>query len=264
MTAAIEASGLSFSYRRAPVFLGFDLRVETGTMTALLGPNGSGKTTFVRLAAGSLRPAAGRVSVFGDDVAKLHPRERARRLAVVPQESHPAFEATVLEMVLLGRFAHLGFLGLESDEDLAIARAALARTDASHLADRSFDALSGGERQRVLLARALAQQSRLLLLDEPTAFLDLQHRLEVHALLVDLVRRDGLTVLVVSHDLNLAARYADRLVLLRCGTIAADGSPEDVLRPESIREVYRVDVEIARDPMTGRPYVVPLRPTPPS
>jgi iron complex transport system ATP-binding protein len=264
MTPAIAASGLAFAYRRAPVFQGFDLRVEPGTMTALLGPNGSGKTTFVRLASGSLRPGAGTVSVFGDDVAKLPPRERARRLAVVPQESHPAFEATVLEMVLLGRFAHLGFLGLESDDDLAIARAALARTDAAHLADRPFDALSGGERQRVLLARALAQQSRLLLLDEPTAFLDLQHRLEVHALLVDLVRRDGLTVLVVSHDLNLAARYADRLVLLRCGTIAADGTPDEVLRPDAIREVYRVDVEIARDPTTGRPFVVPLRPTPPS
>jgi iron complex transport system ATP-binding protein len=262
MTPAIRASGLTFSYRRAPVFRDFDLRVEPGTMTALLGPNGSGKTTFVRLASGSLRPAAGSIAVFGDDVARLTARERARRIAVVPQESHPVFEATVLEMVLLGRFAHLGFLGLESDDDLAIARAALARTDALHLADRPFVALSGGERQRVLLARALAQQARLLLLDEPTAFLDLQHRLEVHALLLDLVRRDGLTVLVVSHDLNLAARYADRLVLLRCGAIAVDGPPEAVLRPDAIRDVYRVEVEIGRDPSTGRPYVVPLSPTP--
>lgn len=260
--SAIVATGLEFAYRRAPVFRGFDLTVAAGTMTALLGPNGSGKTTFVRLTSGVLRPGAGSIAVFGDDVTRLTARERARRIAVVPQESHPAFDATVREMVLLGRFAHLGFLGLESDDDLAIARAALARTDTVHLAERPFRALSGGERQRVLLARALAQQSRLLLLDEPTAFLDLQHRLEVHALLLDLVRRDGLTVLVVSHDLNLAARHADRLVLLSCGAIAADGPPEEVLRPDAIRDVYRVEVEIGRDPSTGRPFIVPLGPVP--
>lgn len=262
MSAALAARRLVFAYREHPVFRGLDLSLEAGRMTALLGPNGSGKTTFVRLASGAARPREGTIEIFGDDLSRLPARERARRIGVVPQETHPVFEATVLETVLYGRFPHLGFLGIESDRDLEVARAALERVDAKHLAARPFRALSGGERQRILLARALAQQPRLLLLDEPTAFLDLQHRLSLHALLQQLVRRDGLTALVVSHDINLAARHADRIVLLRCGEIAADGTPEEVLRPEPIRDVYRVEVEIARDPSTGRPYVVPLRAVP--
>lgn len=260
MSDALSLRAVSFAYRTTPVFRGLDLAVAEASMTALLGPNGSGKTTFVRLACGSRRPDAGSVTLFGDDVARLGSRERARRVAVVPQESPAVFEFTVLETVLLGRFPHLGFFGIESDRDLAIAREALERADVSHLAGRPFRALSGGERKRVLVARALAQRARLLILDEPTAFLDLRHRLELYDLLSRLNRENGLTVVVVSHDLDLAARHCDRLVLLRCGTIAADGTPAEVLAPGPLREVYEVDVDVRTDPATGRPYVVPRRP----
>jgi iron complex transport system ATP-binding protein len=249
---------LDFAYGKTPVLAGLDLSVATGTITGILGPNGSGKTTLVRLASAALRPTAGCIALFGDDLAALPTRERARRVAVVPQETHPVFEFTVEEIVRMGRAPHLGFLGLEGPRDRKIAHEAMECCDVAQLSARSFRALSGGERQRVMLARALTQEARLLLLDEPTAFLDLKHRLAVYALLGKLHRENGLTVVVVSHDINLAARHCDRLVLLRCGAIAADGSPAEVLRPEPIRSVYEVDVEVRTDPSSGRPFVIPL------
>jgi len=257
---ALAIEKLDFAYGRAPVLAGLDLSVAAGTITGILGPNGSGKTTLVRLASAALRPAAGRISVFGSDLSDLPSRERARRVAVVPQETHPVFEFTVEEIVRMGRAPHLGLLGLEAPRDRAIAHEAMERCEVTHVAARSFRALSGGERQRVMLARALAQEARLLLLDEPTAFLDLKHRLAVYTLLGRLHRENGLTVVVVSHDINLAARYCDRLVLLRCGAIAADGTPAQVLRPDPIRSVYEVEVEIGTDPSSGRPFVIPLKP----
>lgn len=257
---ALEFRGVRFAYPRAPVFAGLQITVPRGEWAALLGPNGSGKTTFVRLAAGSVRPAGGAIRLFGKDLATLPARERALQVAVVPQHTNPAFEFTVLQMALLGRSPHQGLLGLESDRDLAIARGALADADVGHLASRPFHAISGGERQRVLLARALAQEAPLLLLDEPTAFLDLRHRLAAYEILGRLVRERGITVVLVSHDVNLAARYCDRLVLLRRGEIAADGPPDRVLRPEPLRAVYDVEVDVRIDPLSGRPYAIARAP----
>jgi iron complex transport system ATP-binding protein len=193
---------LDFAYGAAPILAGLDLTIASGTITGILGPNGSGKTTLVRLASGALSPTAGSIALFGSDVASLPARERARRVAVVPQETHPVFEFTVEEIVRMGRAPHLGLLGLEGPRDRMIAREAMERCEVIPLAARSFRALSGGERQRVMLARALAQEARLLLLDEPTAFLDLKHRLTVYALLGRLHRDKSLTVVVVSHDIN--------------------------------------------------------------
>ena len=258
---ALVMERLSFAYGRTPILAGLDLSVASGTITGILGPNGSGKTTLVRLASAALRPTLGRIALFGSDLATLPTRERARRVAVGPQETHPVFEVTVEEIVRMGRAPHLGLLGVERPRDRKIAREAMERCQVIELAARSFRALSGGERQRVMLARALAQEARLLLLDEPTAFLDLKHRLAVYALLVRLHKENGLTVVVVSHDINLAARFCDRLVLLRCGAIAADGTPVEVLRPDPIRSVYEVDVEVRTDPSSGRPFVIPLAPT---
>ncbi len=257
-TPALAMERLAFAYGRTPILAGLDLSVATGTITGILGPNGSGKTTLVRLASAALRPSAGCITLFGSDLASLPDRERARSVAVVPQETHPIFEFTVEEVVRMGRAPHLGLLGLERPGDLRISREAMERCEVAHVRGRSFRALSGGERQRVMLARALAQEARLLLLDEPTAFLDLKHRLAVYALLGRLHRDSGLTVVVVSHDINLAARHCDRLVLLRCGSIAADGTPAEVLRPEPIRSVYEIDVEVRTDPSSGRPFVIPL------
>jgi iron complex transport system ATP-binding protein len=251
---------LHFGYGKTAVLTNLDLTIASGSITGILGPNGSGKTTLVRLASAALRPATGRIALFGDDLAKLPPRERARRVAVVPQETHPVFEFTVEEIVRMGRAPHLGLLGLEQPRDRRIAYEAMERCEVADLSTRSFRALSGGERQRVMLARALTQGARLLLLDEPTAFLDLRHRLAVYALLGKLHRDSGLSVVVVSHDINLAARHCDRLVLLRRGTIAADGTPAEVLRPDPIRAVYEVEVEVRTDPSSGRPFVIPLSP----
>lgn len=259
-TTALALERVTFGYAKTPVLSRIDLAISSGTIAGILGPNGTGKTTLVRLASAALSPDEGRIALFGEDLAALPPRERARRVAVVPQETHPVFEFTVEEIVRMGRSPHLGLLGVLSPRDRRIARDAMERCEVAELAGRSFRALSGGERQRVLLARALAQEAKLLLLDEPTAFLDLKHRLGVYALLEELHREHGLTVVVVTHDINLAARHCDRLVLLLRGRVAADGSPAEVLRPDPIRSVYEVEVEIATDPSTGRPFVIPLSP----
>jgi iron complex transport system ATP-binding protein len=259
--AALSFRRVSFGYRSARLFESLDLDVATGAMTAVLGPNGAGKTTLVRLGSGSVQPGAGTVHLFEKDLSSLESRARARLVAVVPQENEHAFDFTVRELVLFGRAPHLGLFGIETSRDREIADEAMRSTEVAGLAGRSFGELSGGERRRVVLARALAQEPRLLVLDEPSAFLDLKHRLSSYALLERLCRDRGLTVLVVSHDLNLAARHCDRLVLLRAGTIAADGAPAEVLRPDVLRDVYEVEVEVRSDPVSGRPFVVATRPT---
>ena len=258
--AALTLEQVAFAYGKTPIFTKLDLTIETGTITGILGPNGSGKTTLVRLASAALRPSSGRISVFASELSQLTSRARAQCVAVVPQETHPVFDFTVEDVVRMGRAPHLGLFGLERPRDRKVAHEAMDRCEVTQVAARSFRALSGGERQRVMLARALAQEARLLLLDEPTAFLDLKHRLAVYALLLRLHAENGLTVVIVSHDINLAARHCDRLVLLREGRIAADGTPAAVLRPEPIRDVYEVDVEIGTDPSTGRPFVIPVGP----
>ena len=257
MSAALTFEEVGFAYGSTPVLRDLRLRIEPGELTALLGPNGTGKTTCVRLAAGSLTPQRGRVRLFGRDLRTFGAPERARTVAVVPQESPLEFEFRVHEIVAMGRSPHQGLLGLESGEDRKAVAEALQVTGMDGHAGRPLAALSGGEKQRVILARALAQHPRLLLLDEPTAHLDLKHRLAIYALLQRL-QREGLTTLVVSHDLNLAAAHCGRLVLFRCGEVVADGPPRAVLRREVLREVYEVDLEVRADGEGGAPFVVPL------
>ena len=208
---ALTFDHVGFSYGKSPIVSKLSFSVAEGSVVGLLGPNGAGKTTFVRLASAALAPSTGRIAVFGDDLRSLASKARARRIAVVPQETHPVFEFTVEEIVRMGRAPHLGFLGIEGPRDAAVALESMESCEVAHLRARSFRALSGGERQRVMLARALTQEPRLLLLDEPTAFLDLQHRVAVYALLEKLHRERGLTIVNVSHDINLAARHCDRL-----------------------------------------------------
>ena len=261
MSRILEFDAVSFAYRGVAVFRNLSVGFDAGEMTAVLGPNGSGKTTLVRLAVGYLQPSSGSVRLRGRSLRDCPAGERARTVSVVPQESHLAFDFTVREVVLMGRAPHLGLLGIDSEEDRRIAAQAMEQTDVVRFAERRFTALSGGERQRVVVARALAQRPRLLLLDEPTAALDLKHRLSVYELLTRLNRDLGITVIVVSHDINLAARHCRRVVLLDEGALAADGSPDEVLTAENVRRVYEVEAEIRRDPQSGRPYVFPLRPS---
>ena len=258
MADALSFSSVQFGYRGEPLFHGFEFRLGDREMTGVLGPNGTGKTTLVRLASGYLRPQSGRILLSERDVKALPARERARRIAVVPQETHLAFNFNVREVVSMGRAPHQGLLGIERSVDQQQVALAMDRTAVGELASRSFHQLSGGERQRVILARALAQEPQILLLDEPTAFLDLKHRLIVYELLTRLNRETGLTLMVVSHDINLVARYCRRVVLLHDGRVVADGTPEEVLVPENIRTVYGVEAKVQTDPVSGHPYVVPV------
>jgi iron complex transport system ATP-binding protein len=265
MSAAISARGLAFGYRSAePVLRGIDLDANAGELVCLLGPNGGGKTTLLRCLLGLAVPSSGTVTLDGRPLAGLKPRERARRLAYVPQSPASAFAFTAREIVLMGRLSHLGVLGLAGAKDLEIVRAAMEMTGTEALAGRTLDELSGGEAQRVMIARALAQQPTILLLDEPTSHLDLRHQMSVTAMLRRVARDWPMAVLCVSHDLNVAARFADRLVLIAGGRVAADGPPDSVLRADLLREVYGIEVDLVPRPDPGPPLVIARPPESPA
>lgn len=230
-----------------------------GTLTGILGPNGSGKTTLLRLLSGTRRPSSGRVRLGDRPLDELSRREVAQHIAVVPQETQLAFEYSAIEIVLMGRHPHLGLFTVEGPADLRIARDAMASTGTSALADRPFDQLSGGEKQRVVIAAALAQSARLLLLDEPTASLDLGYQLEVSALLKTLNRDHGVTMAISTHDLNLAASICRELILMRGGRVIAAGPTHDVLTPENVRRLYDVEADMHVHEDTGHITVVPVR-----
>ena len=259
----LAAADVSFAYARrgAPdhrVLDAVSLTVRRGSVVGLLGPNGSGKTTFLRILAGVLTPQSGQVTIDGRPIADMGRRELARRVAVVPQETHSAFDFSVMDMVLMGRYPHLGTFELEGPDDQAIARDALAATDTSALAARAFATLSGGEKQRVVIAGALAQASDALLLDEPTAALDLGYQLEITALLRRLNQERGTTMIVSTHDLNLAAALCTELVLLARGRVLTQGSVESVLTSANIRMLYGIEAEVAMNPRAGHVTVVPI------
>ncbi|HEX4573653.1 MAG TPA: ABC transporter ATP-binding protein [Gemmatimonadales bacterium] len=241
----------------ADALAGVSLGVRAGTVHAVLGPNGSGKTTLVRVALGVAAPRAGTTTILGRPAAAWSRRELARVVGVVPQQEENLFPQRVRETVLLGRYAHLSLWGAERPADHAAVTRALARADVLDLADRWIWALSGGEYQRVRLARALAQEPRLLVLDEPTASLDLRHEMELFELIRVLADRDGLAVVLITHHVNLAARYADRVLLLAGGRSAGDGPPADVLTRETVERVFAWPVAIT--PFDGRPQMIPLR-----
>jgi len=227
-----------------------------------LGPNGCGKTTLLKLIAGVLRPDQGAVALDGRAIDQISRRELARHVALVPQETHPAFDYSVLEMALMGRHPHLGTFQLEGPRDIAIAQESLAATGTAHLAHRPYMTLSGGEKQRVVIAGALAQLPDVLLLDEPTASLDLAYQLEVAALLSRLNRERGVTMVLATHDLNLAASLCDSLVLLRSGRVLAQGPTRDVLTGTLIQQLYDVEADVRFHEGAGHLTVVPIRRAP--
>ncbi|MGH7183094.1 MAG: ABC transporter ATP-binding protein [Nitrospiraceae bacterium] len=240
---------------------GLSFDVESGEILGIVGPNGSGKTSLLKLLAKVLRSQAGDIALFGRDLGAMPQVEVARTVAFVPQESPSAFAFTVMETVLMGRYPHhrgakwnTGF-GWESSEDLSIAEQAMQSTDLTHLASRSVMDLSGGERQRCMIARALAQEPQVLLLDEPTAFLDLQHQIEICTIVRRLNDERGLTVVLVSHDLNLVSQHCDRLMLLDAGRVFQFGRPDEVIQPEVLEAVYRCRVLVDRHPVSGLPRV---------
>ena len=252
--AAINLAGVTVRFAAAPALDSVTLRIAPGEFVGVIGPNGAGKTTLLRAIAGTLPPTAGAVTVDGREAATLAPRERARLVAAVPQVEGPPAGFTVEEVVLMGRTPYLRRLGPIGETDRQRAAEAIRRTRLDHLRDRFAETLSGGERQRVLIARALAQDARILLLDEPTAHLDIAVQLEIMDLLLELLP-GGLTLVAALHDLNLAAMYCRTLVLLERGRIAALGAPEEVLTPETLRQVYGATVLVRPHPLTGRPHV---------
>ena len=229
-----------------------------GDLVGILGPNGSGKTTLLRLLGGLLRPMSGRIVLDGLDLQTLRRSEIARRMAFVPQETHLAFDYTVLEMATMGRYPHLEAFEIEGPADLEIARESLRATGTLHLASRLFNTLSGGEKQRVVIAGALAQSPEILLLDEPTASLDLAYQLEIRSILDRLNTERGITIFVSTHDLNLAAALCRDLVLLHRGAVLASGPTRDMLDPALVRELYGVEVDIQINSKTGQPTIVPV------
>lgn len=243
---ALSVDGVSWSADGRLIVDGVGLSVAPGTMTGLLGPNGSGKSSLLRTVAGTHRPDGGRVLLGGSDLGAMKRRDRARRVAVVEQESTTDVPLQVLDVVLLGRTPHRA-----SASDEALALDALSTVGMAGLADRDWHTLSGGERQRVHLARAITQQPELLLLDEPTNHLDIHYQL---ALLTH-VRSLGVTTLAALHDLNLAAAYCDQVVVLAGGRVAAAGAPAEVLVPDVVRSVFGVDADIHLNPRTGRPVL---------
>ncbi|MBP3081287.1 iron ABC transporter ATP-binding protein [Streptomyces sp. 604F] len=257
---AVVAEGLRFGYPGREVLRGVDLRIGAGELVALVGLNGCGKSTFLRLAAGLLRPDGGRVLLDGEEVARLSRRGAARRVALLHQSAPPVPGLTVRQLVRQGRYAARGPLGMLRDGDDAVSARALADAGVADWAGRPVDALSGGERQRVRLAMALAQDTRTLLLDEPTTYLDLRHQLEVLQTVVRLRAERGLTVVMVVHDLNHAARFADRIVALRNGRVAADGKPADIVTPALLAEVLGVEGRVAPDERGGWPVCYPDHP----
>ena len=255
MGTILTLKGVSYTYKQAWAVKGIDMEVHPGEILGILGPNGSGKSTVLKIMDGVLIPQEGDALLNGKPIKDLKRSELAREVAMVAQENHFRFTFSALEVVLMGRFPHLRRLQFEGERDLGIAMKALEETHALEMADRSIHELSGGEKQRVLLARALAQEPGVILLDEPTSFLDLKFKREIFQLISSLSLEKGLSVVVVSHDIDLVAQYCHRLVMLKDGSVYDTGEPEKIITEANIEAVYDCPVLVDINPVTGRPRV---------
>lgn len=253
----LDAYGLGLAYDGKPVLTGLDVSLPGDRVSAIIGPNGCGKSTLLRALARILPAQTGRVTLDGEDMATLAPRVLAKRLAILPQSPRAPDGIRVADLVRRGRLPWRGLLSPWREEDRAACEGALAAVGMEEFAERDLAELSGGQRQRAWLALVLAQQTPWLLLDEPTTYLDLPHQMEVLGLLRRLNRRSGTAVVSVLHDLNLAARYCDHLVLLAKGGVVAAGTPETVLTPDTLSEAFGLKAQVMPDPVTGTPMVVP-------
>lgn len=256
--ARLRAEGACLAYDDRVIAHDLDIEIPDGRITVIVGANACGKSTLLRGLARLLRPRAGSVVLDGQDIHRLPTKQVARSLGILPQQPVAPDGITVADLVGRGRTPHQGLLRQWSREDEAAVDAALAATGTAELADRCVDELSGGQRQRVWIALALAQGTSLLLLDEPTTFLDLAHQVDVLDLLAELNRRDGRTVVLVLHDLNLACRYADHLVAMKDGAIVAEGRPAEVISESLVADVFGLHAHICPDPVTGTPLVIPV------
>ena len=255
MQVAISTRQLTCAYPHVSVLKGLDFDVKAGEFFIILGPNGSGKTTLIRSLAGLLPVSSGEIALMGRPLKQYSRKELSLQLAYVAQSSGDDGPFTIKELVLMGRAPYLGILGVEGEKDVAIANQAIAYTGLSQLSDRRIDSVSGGERQRAHISRAICQETGLILLDEPTAALDLAHQIRIMDLMAMLKKDRGTTVIMVSHDLNLAAMYADRMLLLVDGRVAASGTPEQVIDEATLSNAYGCEVVVDRSPAGNWPRV---------
>jgi len=256
----IALEDIGFRYNEQWVLRHISFAVSTGEFMGIIGPNGSGKTTLLKIIDGIFCPPEGDIHISGISCRHFKRIDLARRIAVVPQETLMTFPFTVQEIVLMGRSPHLGKLNFERKKDFRIAEESMTATDTVSFRNRSITTLSGGERQRVLIARALAQEPQILLLDEPTALLDIRHQMDFFDLIKKLNKNQSLTVIAVTHDINLASTYCDRVMLLKSGHMHGIGSPSDVITESNIKEVYEANVMVDQNPVTGKPRVTLLSP----
>lgn len=258
MPIVIEARNIKYRYSKDLVLNEFNLKVEQNEIVGIIGPNGSGKTTVIKLLSRVIYPESGTIMLFGRNIASMKQKEIAKIVAVVPQGTSIAFPFTVREVVLMGRSPHFGLLQIERESDLKIVDHSLALTDSLGIADRYIDELSGGERQRVIIARALSQEPKIMLLDEPTSYLDINHQVEIYDLIKRLNSEKNLSVIIVSHDLNMASEYCDRLVLMKNGRVYKEGTPREVITESNIRDVYGIDAMVTDNIVTGSPHITIL------
>ncbi len=256
-TNKLRTDGITLGYGEANVIEGLDIEVRAGEITAVVGPNGCGKSTLLRSLARLMKPRAGAIYLDGDAISGLPTREVARRLGILPQSPAAPEGLTIWELAAQGRYPHQSWLSQWSKDDERAVEKALETTGVTDFADRPLDTLSGGQRQRAWISMALAQETETLLLDEPTTFLDIAHQLEVLQLLRRLNRDEGRTVVMVLHDLNNASRYADHIIAMRDGKVSASGTPEHVIEPKLLREVFDIETEVVRDPRSGAPLCIP-------
>jgi iron complex transport system ATP-binding protein len=260
----LNLQGVECRYGSTKILSGVTLEVKPGDFVGILGPNGSGKTTLLKSISRVLKPHVGAILIDKDDIYSIKPVDVAKKMAVVPQDSSVGFNFSVMDVVLMGRNPHLGRFQMESPKDVEIAKKAMQLTNTWHLVDRQINELSGGERQRVIIARALAQEPQILLLDEPISHLDIINQLELMDLVKGLCDKKQLAVLAVIHDLNMAARYCTSIMMLKEGTVYAFGEVDKVLTTENIRNVFDVDAIVRKNAATNSLYVIPLSPKKPS
>lgn len=251
--------GVRYSYDGGvDAIRGISLSIADGEIVGIIGPNGAGKSTLIKIMGGLLEPQSGNAILDKRPMWEIRAKERAREVAFVPQGYNMPFAFSAMQIVLMGRAPHLSVFGFESKKDIEIARGEMTRTDCLEFASRDINQLSGGERQRVILARALAQEPRMLLLDEPTTFLDIRHQMDLHKILSDLNSERGTTIICAMHDINLAAAFCRRIVVMKSGCVVADGTPDEVITPPIIHDTFGTSVFVGRSDKTKTPFCIPF------